>query len=323
MKTFDLILRLLYCAIAPIVLAAFAMQVPVAGIALGAVVATVLAVTEGQRWRDAAGRIPLIGRVFRGPGKLGAFYQDHPPKPLIYYVLFPVLLPYILFRKPLRAEWRLYRRSGAIAIVVLAITAIVEYVRKWLPELGIGVFLSNFAAVLIIQLLLTMVVIMPLVTTILIAHARRSRAWMWLLGVVLVVGTGVAVAFLIFKPVQSSMVDNRVALRLHAAPQRGTKALYLAASKAIAVLPPDTPEGLVHGAPLAAARHELRALWKADEVLEFGVWTTPSPRMVIVLELSKHHRTIAYGVDANGAPIKAADIPAAAAELLKKTKLPR
>src|SRR5262245_5086661 len=127
----DLALRFVYVAFVPFVPGLAASRVPSGGVVGGTAVGTAVALIGRRRWHAHVDRLPLVGRVLGGFGRLGEYYAEHPPRPLLYYVLYPALFPYWLFVKHARAELVLYRRLSLITMLILAITGIVDYFRKW------------------------------------------------------------------------------------------------------------------------------------------------------------------------------------------------
>ena len=110
-RTIDLVLRLIYVTLAPLMLAPLAAVLPITGTLVGVGIATVVALIGGDRWHHAVDRIPVVGRVLGGMSKLGDFYREHPAKPLVFYIVYPLLLPILLFRPVPRRELALYRKS--------------------------------------------------------------------------------------------------------------------------------------------------------------------------------------------------------------------
>jgi len=172
LRAIDLVLRILYVALAPAFLAMFAVLFPITGTIVGAALATVVALIGGDRWHGYVDRIPFLGRILGGMSKLGDFYREYPPKPLLYYVLYPVLLPVILFMRIPRKEFLLYRKLNIIALVVVIATGVFDYFKHWQPELSFGMFLSSMIAGFILQLLATFMLVMPIVTTLLGLRVR-------------------------------------------------------------------------------------------------------------------------------------------------------
>jgi hypothetical protein len=189
-RTVDLVLRFCYVLLAPALLVFCAAVFPITGTLVGSALATIVAVFGSDRWHGLVDRIPVVGRALRGVGRLGAFYDEHAPKPLIYYIAYPVLLPVLLFMRVPRREFLLYRKLNGIALLAIALVAALDYVRHWRPELPFSLFLSSVIAGLVLQLLVTFAIVMPIVTTIVVLHQRRLKK---ALGVLLACAAGIAI----------------------------------------------------------------------------------------------------------------------------------
>jgi hypothetical protein len=172
LRAIDLVLRVVYVALAPAFLALFAVMFPITGTLVGAGLATLVALIGGDRWHAFVDGMPFLGRILGGMSRLGEFYREHPPKPLIYYVLYPVLLPVLLFMRIPRKEFLLYRKLNVIALVVVIATGALDYFRHWRPELTFGMFISAMIVGFILQLLVTFMLVMPIVTTLLGLRVR-------------------------------------------------------------------------------------------------------------------------------------------------------
>lgn len=169
-RAIDLVLRFVFVVAAPIMLVPLAVVFPITGTLVGAGIATLVALIGTDRIK----RIPYVGRVLGGMGKLGDFYREHPPKPLVYYIFYPLLLPVILFMKIPRREFLLYRKLNVIALAVVIISGALDYFRHWRPELTFGQFVAAMIMTLVLQLLATFALVMPIVTTLM--HLR-TRAY--------------------------------------------------------------------------------------------------------------------------------------------------
>src|SRR5262249_47329030 len=108
-----------------------------------------------------------------------AYYAERPPRNVFYYLLYPLLFPYWLLVGRARRELGLYRSFGVMTVVVLAATGTVEYLRHWYPHLALTTFAGASIGLFIVQIFVTMVMVMPVVTT---AVMLRGR-WKALIGV--------------------------------------------------------------------------------------------------------------------------------------------
>ena len=174
-RSVDLVLRFIYVAAAPLLLVPIAMMIPITGILISGALATVIALFGTHRWHAKVDRLPVVGRALGNMARLGDFYNEHPPKPLVYYVCSPVLLPGIVCRRVPRRELMLYRKLSAVALVVVVAGGIWDYLRHWRPELPLSVFLAATIVGLVLQLIGSMVIVMPIVTTIITLHQRNMK----------------------------------------------------------------------------------------------------------------------------------------------------
>ena len=171
-RAIDLVLRLVYVFAVPILLAPLTVVFPITATLVGAGLATIVSLIGSERWQATVGRIPVLGRALGGMTAVGDFYREHPPKPLVYYIFYPLLLPVILFMRVPRREFLLYRRLNAIALVVVVITGVYDYFHNWRPELSFAQFVGMSIVTFILQLLATFSLVMPIVTTLLILRTR-------------------------------------------------------------------------------------------------------------------------------------------------------
>jgi hypothetical protein len=202
-RAIDLVLRVVYVVVAPLLLATIASIVPITGTLVGAGIAMVIALIGSDRWHARVDRVPVLGRVLGGMGKLGDFYREHPPKPLIYYILYPLLLPVLVFLRVPRREFLLYRKVNTIALLVVVVGGTFDYYRNWRPELTFGMFAASMIVALLFQLLATFALAMPIVTTLVLL---RMRALTKSLAIVAVLATASGVVgYLGARSVHGSM----------------------------------------------------------------------------------------------------------------------
>lgn len=184
-RRLDLGLRFVYAVAAPILLLPFAKMMPLGGILASTGLATLIALLGSDRWRALVEPIPVLGRLLGGMGQLGDYYRAHPPRPLLYYVLYPVLFPYWLFNREARREFILFRRLNVITLAIIAIASLVEYAQHWRgfpPRWVASAAFSSFA----LQLVITSMLVMPLVTTVLLLHHAGHRRTLRALAVMMV-----------------------------------------------------------------------------------------------------------------------------------------
>jgi hypothetical protein len=192
-RAIDLVLRFVYVVVAPLMLAPLAVVFPITGTLVGAGLATLVALIGSDRWHARVDRIPVLGRVLGGMGRLGDFYREHPPKPLIYYIFYPLLLPVILFLRVPRQEFLLYRKVNSIALLVVVVSGALDYFRNWRPELSFKLFFMAMIVTLILQLLATFALAMPIVTTLITLRLRGYTKTLWALVVLAMLSAGFGV----------------------------------------------------------------------------------------------------------------------------------
>lgn len=322
--TVDRALRLAYCLLLPVLLYVAMAVLPVTGMVIGAAIATAMVIGEGTRWRAGLERVPVVGRIVRGAGQLGAYYAARPPRPLPYYLVYPLLAPYWLFVREARREFLLYRKANVVALVVLLAAGALEYLRHWRPDLGLGLFIGVMIGTVILQLAVASVVIMPLVTTIVIFHRTPRRGWTRALAGCLALSTAFTVIQVVRKPpLLSAMVGGRLWLRAAAVPRRAKAAEVAAVAAVRAALPADQPEGFVDGEPLAAARAALGEVFIGGEAAAFGVWVSAPPRTVMVFAVDGQRAPLWLATGPGGAELAEAALPAPARQALTRKRLPR
>src|SRR5512135_2493471 len=189
-RAIDLVLRCVYVAAVPFLLPLINMIIPIAGLLIGTGIATVIAVVGSERWRARVETLRYLGRPLGGFGRIGEFYARFPPKPLVYYILYPLLLPVVLFMRVPRREFLLYRKLNAITMVVIAATGAYDYFEHWRPELTLTQFAGATLGAFILQLLVTFMFVMPIVTT-LVELRQHGRTRVLSVLVVLMVASAV------------------------------------------------------------------------------------------------------------------------------------
>ena len=91
-RLLDAILRVVFFAGAPVVLVRLATLVPITGTLVDVALALAL-LLAGERVRPHAERHRALRFVFGTAFAFDAHYQEHPPKPFLYYVFYPLLFP--------------------------------------------------------------------------------------------------------------------------------------------------------------------------------------------------------------------------------------
>lgn len=183
LRRLDHVLRFAYVLLAPAMIAALAGLIPVTGLSINAGLATVIALAGSDRWVARTQGIPVIGRPLSKIGRLGEYYREHPPKPLLYYVLYPLFAPYWLFKKSARQELFVYKRLGALAVIITLVTAAVDFAKNWQP-LPFKYFAGSMLGTMFVQLIVTFMFVMPIVTTVIEFHRHGHKKSLVFLAVV-------------------------------------------------------------------------------------------------------------------------------------------
>ena len=308
----DFVLRLAFFAIAPFVLVLVAYLFPVTG----AVVQIALALAvffAGEAVRGLAGKSRVAAAVLRNQLEFEAYYRAHPPRPFLYYVFYPLLFPYWLWKAEPRREFLLYKGYTLASFVLLVVMQIVQYVRAFPPELDARTFwplaLGSFA----VETVVVLMFLMPLVTSVVHFHTLGAPKRLAALLVIGAVSATVAIVRVESRrdPVVSFDTRARVRARAKAKPSAawgaeaealrvGWRALRKAKRNAI------DSDGKVEGAPLEEARAALAAFYKEDEAYAFDLWyrgDKKSGMLVVYFEGRGKHPPIWLAMDHAGAVV--------------------
>jgi hypothetical protein len=295
----DLVLRFAYVAGVLFMLPILAIVMPITGMLISTGIATLVALIGSEAWHARVDRVPFVGRLLGGIGKLADFYREHPPKPLVYYIFYPALLPVILFLRVPRREFLLYRKLNVLALVIVAATGAWDYFRNWRPELTFGQFAASTFAMFVLQLVIAVMLIMPLVTTLVVL--RRRGLHKTLAGLVLLMAAAAALGALgahksrtmsvltwtrIKERTQYARAElvecerdhpNEVARCVDTNPAIHALKDGLVAAIAVARDHPDDT-----AAQLDAARDKLREYYKPDEANAFDVVSSEGVAVIYV-----------------------------------------
>ncbi|MFO0762763.1 MAG: hypothetical protein U0359_40375 [Byssovorax sp.] len=292
MRALDFVLRFAFFAAVPfvatVVSALFPMTAVLVNIAL-----TLVVFVAAETVRDHASRFPWLARFVKRRLDFDAYYRQHPPRPFLYYVFYPLLFPYWLFQREARRELLLYRGMTAGGFVVLVLMGALDFARNWLPELDFQRFLKLWLLLFAIQTACLFVFLLPIATTVVKLHLeRRFRALYVLLGVA---SLSVALAVFVMARRPGHMVSwattQRVRLRTAAEPKHAA-AVQRAALRAVWASPAELAsstdeQGWVEGDALDRAESELEDLYKDDEAYAFTLHALP-PGAPEVLVLQCH-----------------------------------
>lgn len=273
----DLVARCVFFATAPFLLVLLASAFPVTGAVIQIGLALVVFFL-GEAIQRSTRRWPVVLGLLSKEFELKEFYREHPPKPFLYYVFYPLLAPYWLTNKTARREFLLFKGYTLASFAILLVTQIVQYFRSFPPELGFADFAPIAAWTLVVETAVVLMFLMPIATSVVHFHQRQARRKLGILLVLCLVSIGLATARLERRrdPIVSYAARRRVTLRTEAQPEVAYKAQADAIGEAWRALPSyiDDVEtdGKVMSAPLDAARATLSRFYKPDESSAFDLW---------------------------------------------------
>lgn len=290
----DLLVRCVFFATAPFLLVLLASAFPVTGAVIQIGLALVVFFL-GEAIKRSTRRWPVVLGLLSREFELGAFYREHPPKPFLYYVFYPLLAPYWLTNKTSRREFILYKGYTLASFAILLVTQIVQHFRSFPPELGFADFAPIAAWTLAVETAVVLMFLMPIATSVVHFHQRHSPRQLAILLVLGLVSIGLATARLERRrdPIVSYAARRRVSLRTLVAPEAAYKAAADAIGAAWRALPSylDDVEtdGKVTNEPLEAARTTLSQFYKRDEADAFDLWySNEHARKILVLYVESY-----------------------------------
>jgi hypothetical protein len=277
--TGDFVLRLAFFALAPWVFLFFSLLVPVGAILFNlALTLFVFFIAEAYRAHIRRGSIAY--KLMRRQLALADFYRRRPPRPFIYYLLYPLLAPYWLLTRDGRSEFRLFRRFLIANAALLAIFRVVEYQRWWQPDIGFGPFLKASVLILLFQSAFVTAFIVPVMVTVVDAKLHKKRRRLGVYATIFALSGAFCVLAYVLQP-SGAMTPAPVCARMRersvAQPERAEEVQRHAIEAALAVLADGkrnkkkTGEE-ISGPPLDRARAELGAFYRGQEVDCFRVF---------------------------------------------------
>jgi hypothetical protein len=302
-STLDFALRLAFFGVAPFGVALLSSLFPLLGavINVGIFVAffvlapTLRPVIARRRWLNV-----VLGAQLR----FDAYYRTRAPRPFVYYVFYPLLLPYWIANADARREFLLFKGYTAVSLVVLLVTSLFSFFLKWRPELGFVAFAGSIAYVLVIEALVVLSALMPIATTVVRYHVAASHKRLYALLAVGCVSASIAITGFVLKRHEIVPVPTatRMYLRGAADPARSYAAREAALRAAVAALTlsvgaAPAPEIYkdpgrivdVLGRPLDVARAQLARFYKEDETRCF--------HLVEMLASDRTRVVVLYGDD--------------------------
>ncbi len=289
MRSLDFALRFAFFAVVPFlatwVSALFPMTAVLVNVAL-----TLAVFATAEAIRERAGRSPLLERAVRRHLAFEAYYREHAPRPFLFYVFYPLLLPYVLLRKETRRELWLYRGFTGGSLVVLVVAAGFDFGNNWLPNLGFRDFIVMWFLLFAVQTLCMFLFLLPISTTVVTLHAQRRFKALWILLGTAALSVMVAVIGIERRHghVVSWVTTQRVRMRTKTAPTTARNA-QLQALRVVWANAPELKEsvdkqGWVEGDALDRAEEQLATFYKDDEAYAFSLHAVPpaAPEVLVL-----------------------------------------
>jgi hypothetical protein len=310
LRTADLTLRFAYFAIAPFFLVIMVTTFPIMGVVVN--MALALAVFAfATAVRGYVERWPLLGKVLGKQLRFEEFYRENPPKPFLYYALYPLMLPYVAFNRVAQRELALYRGLTTLGLVLLVGGAVWDYYRKWIPELSASDFFKSWVAVIFVQALVSIALVMPLTTTIVTLQLQERRPALRALLAVAALSSLFAIILVARRrhDVVQQPTAERMALRTLSDPERSLDVRKEAIARALlSIRRGDAemirqPKGFeIYGGPIIDARDTLLRFYKEDETECFHLVAFGGKRTTLVLfGIPPRKRQIVWiGIRTNG-----------------------
>jgi hypothetical protein len=330
MEILEYALRVAFFAFVPFGVVLLALLVPMTAALINMILA-LTAFFSGEILHGAAERRPWLKRVLRRQLAFEAYYRENPPRPFLYYVFYPFLMPYWLVSYQARREFLMFKGYTIVTGVIISCVGVYRYFFVYQPELGFKAFLVAFLIGFVIETLAVMMLIMPMTTSVVALHRKRQH---WRLVALLAVGiasTGAAFVVLAkrHRTFPSLETRQRIVERSAVDRAKSKKAMRRALESAWTVrrsAPRDQWEretdGTVLGAPLDEAREILGEFYRSDEAGAFELWTTGKkerPKMMIIFaEGRKKGVPVWLGMRDGGALVETLpDVPKAARRAMR------
>jgi hypothetical protein len=304
----DLLVRCAFFATAPFMLVFAAMLFPVTG-AVVQIALALLVCVAGEAIRRSTRRWPVLRALLAAEFAFEAYYRDNPPRPFVYYMFYPLLMPYWLTVRSARREFLLYKGYTLISFGILLVSLFVQYFWSFPPELTWTDFAPLAAGTLAAETVVVLMFLMPIVTSVVHFHRLHARRRLTILFVAGMISVGFAAARLERRrdPIVSYAARVRLRLRTEARPNVAARAQTAALAAAWHTLPNQLDDigrdGKVLDAPLEAAHDALSTFYKFDEANAFDLWySNKNAQKILVLYFESHrgHAPIWLAIDESG-----------------------
>jgi hypothetical protein len=316
----DFAFRLAFFSVAPFAIVRAAELFPMTGVLVDVALALGVFIA-GEAVRRYASKHRLANALLSRALRFETYYRERPPRPFVYYVLYPLLFPYWLVQRDARREFWMFRGYTLGGLAVLLVVLAWQYFRWWPPELGLRDFLPTVVVTLAVETVLVLALLMPIATTVVWYHSsfRRGRLAVVLVAALLATGYVLVRTLHRRQPVVSYATRTRVILRTVARPKLAHAALLAAARVAW----PESAHahhgdraGLIGGAALEAAEATLERFYRRDEAYAFELWgsTRDEPSLLVIFfRASRRSAPIWVAVSAGRSEVSAPSaLPAAA-----------
>ncbi len=276
--TVDLLLRLAFFAVAPLVVFLAELLVPITGTIFNLAIA-VVAFFFAETLAVFAEKNRLVRALTKRPLAFAAYYREHPPRPFLYYVFYPLLFPYWLTNAHARREFVLYKGYTIASLGILTLSGAHQYATMWRPELGPHAFLWTFVLTFVVDFVLVLMVLMPMATTIVGFHLAGRRGA--LRALLAVAGLSIASASAFYAHKRHGVVSVATAERMWLRGRVQPNKTKLVMSRALVhawdqtfhgeadFVPEAKGEVEVNGKPLELARDTLSLYFRDDETFCF------------------------------------------------------
>jgi hypothetical protein len=278
--------RLVFFALAPWAVVLGSLLFSMAGV-LASLGLTLAVFFAGRAAHRLAARSRVVALLLSRELQFEAYYREHPPKPLLYYVFYPLLFPYWLTVREARREFWLFKGYTLFTLLVLIASVVFDYAREYPPELGVGDCAKISGFRLAFETALVVVILMPMITSIVKYHLEGARRRLGALAVVAALGTVVSIGVIAARrdPVASYATRRRLRLRTERDPAGARAAMLAALAAADAELRQGGEldrDGKVVGPAWDAAKNALTVFYKRDEAEAFDVWRGRRPFTLVV-----------------------------------------
>jgi hypothetical protein len=311
-STVAFLARLAFFAAAPFLLVFVAAMFPVTG-ALAQIALTLTVFFAAEAVRKLAARSKIAKMILSSQLEFEEHYRRTPPRPFLYYVLYPLFFPYWLSVAHARREFLLFKGYTLASFGILMAGLVVQYFRFFLPELGLRDFWPIALGTLAVETVVVLMFLMPICTSVVHYHLLGAGNRLTVLFVVGALSATGAIALLERSrdPVVSYATRTRMRLRTKAEPSASLRARERALERAWKVLPKDKgdvdSDGKVEGLPLDQARAGLASFYKNDESHAFDLWLQRKKgslgTMILYAEPKDHKPPIWLGMDRSGTVI--------------------